>query len=140
MNAWISDVKNAAFRLESSGVAVIDEDVILALTAGLPESFSTFIVALNNLPTDQLTLPNVITCLLNEEVRQDHPVQSSEHNEALAVQVNNDKRKTPLSEITCYNCSGKGHYKSDCPSAKIEKKESASTVIENEEDKEDFEF
>ena len=57
MNAWISDVKNAVFHLESSGVAVIDEDVILALTAGLPESFSTFIVALDNLPTDQLTLP-----------------------------------------------------------------------------------
>ena len=27
-----------------AGVAVIDEDVILALTAELPESFSTFIV------------------------------------------------------------------------------------------------
>ena len=52
----------------------------------------------------------------------------------------NDKRKTSLSKISCYNCGGRGHYKSDCPSTKIEKKESASTVIENEEDKEDFEF
>ena len=142
MNAWISDVKNAAFRLESSGVAVIDEDVILALTAGLPESYSTFIVALDNLSTDQLTLPNVVTRLLNEEVRQNHSTPSSD--EALAVQIKSDKKKTSLCDITCYNCGGKGHYKSDCPSAKIEKKETekkelASTVIE-EENEEDVEF
>ena len=84
MNAWISDVKNAVFRLKSSGVA-IDENIILTLTAGLPESYLTFIVALDSLPTDQLTLPNVVTRLLNEEVRQNHSIQSSlEHNEALA--------------------------------------------------------
>ena len=65
----------------------------------------------------------------------------------LAVQVKNDKKKTSLSEITCYNCGGKGHYKSDCPSAKIKKKETKEkelaltvTVIEDEEDKEIFEF
>jgi len=135
MNAWISDVKNTAFHLESSGVAIIDEDIILALTAGLPESYSTFIVTLDNLSADDLTLPNVITRLLNEEVRQGHSIQSSEHrdNEALAVQVTknlNNKKKTPLSDITCYNCGGKGHYKSDCPSGslKTEKPEMASTA------------
>ena len=63
-------------------------------------------------------MPDTVFEKLNEEVRQDYPVQSLEQNEALAVQVKNDKRKTLLSEITCYNCSGKGHYKSDCPSAK----------------------
>ena len=68
MNPWISDVKNAAFHLESSEVAMIDKDVILALTARLPESYSTFIVTLNNLPANDLTPPNVITHLLNEEV------------------------------------------------------------------------
>jgi hypothetical protein len=138
MNSWISDVKNAAFHLESSGVAIIDEDIILALTAGLPESYSTFIVTLDNLPTDDLTLPNVITRLLNEEVRQNHSIQSSsEHrdSEALAVQVTkSNKKKTPLSDITCYNCGGKGHYKSDCPSGsmKTEKPETASIATGND--------
>ena len=88
MTAWISDVKNAAFYLKSSGVAIIDEDVILALTAGLLESYSTFIVTLNDLPANDFTLSNVITHLLNEEVQQGHSIQSSEHhdNEALIVQ------------------------------------------------------
>jgi hypothetical protein len=143
MNAWISDVKNAAFHLESSGVAIIDEDIILALTAGLPESYSTFIVTLDNLSADDLTLSNVITRLLNEEVRQNHSIQSSEHrdNEALAVQVTKrNKKKTLLSDITCYNCGGKGHYKSDCPSGSLKtekpelalKVESVSTTTEDD--------
>ena len=33
-----------------------------------------------------------------------------------------------------------GDFRLDCPSTKIKKKESALTVIEDEEDKEDFEF
>ena len=110
----------------------------LTLTAGLPESYSTFIVTLDNLPTDDLTLPNVITHLLNEEVRQSHSIQSSsEHrdSEALAVQVTkSNKKKTPLSDITCYNCGGKGHYKLDCPSGsmKTEKPETALTATGND--------
>ena len=68
--SWVSDVKKVTFQLEAAGVATIDEDIILALTEGLPESFSTFIVALDALPLSELTLDNVITRLLNEEVRQ----------------------------------------------------------------------
>ena len=48
MNAWFSDVKHAAFHLKSSGVAIIDKNVILALTARLLESYSTFIITLNH--------------------------------------------------------------------------------------------
>ena len=47
------------------GISTIDEDIILALTE---ESFSTFIVALDSLLPSELTLDNVITRLLNEEV------------------------------------------------------------------------
>ena len=56
--SWVSDVKKAAFQLEAASITTIDEDIILALTKGLPESFSTFIV----------TLDNIVTRLLNEEV------------------------------------------------------------------------
>ena len=70
MVSWISDIKNAAFQLEAAGVTILDEDVILALTEGLPESYSTLIVTLDSIPADSLTLDIVITCLLNEEVHQ----------------------------------------------------------------------
>ena len=145
MNAWISDVKNSVFHLKSSGVAIIDKDVILALTAGLSESYSTFIVTLNNLPANDLTLPNGITRLLNEEVRQGHSIQSSEHhdNKALIVQVTKgNKKKVSLSNITCYNCGGKGHYKSDCPSGslKTKKSETAATTTGDDGDDEVLEF
>ena len=145
MNPWIFDVKNAAFHLKSSGVAIINEDVILALTARLLESYSTFIVTLDNLPADDLTLPNVITCLLNEEVQQGHLIQSSKHcdNEALIVQVTKgNKKKVSLSDITCYNCGGKGHYKLDCPSRslKTEKSEIAVTTTGDDGDDKVLEF
>ena len=66
--SWVSDVKKAAFQLGAASVSTIDEDIILALTEGLPESFSTFIIALDSLLPSELTLDNVITRLLNEEV------------------------------------------------------------------------
>ena len=66
-----SDVKDAVFQLEAAGILIINEDIILALSAGLPEQYSTFIVALDRIPPNELTLLNVITWLLNEEVWQD---------------------------------------------------------------------
>jgi hypothetical protein len=129
MSSWISDVKNAAFHLESAGVAIIDEDVILALTAGLPESYSSFIVTRDNLPSAELTLTNIITRLLKQ-----NRTSFSYNDQAFgAMMAKNKKNKTPLNEITCYNCSGKGHYKTNCPSPE----QSALAVLGSAEDVED---
>ena len=69
MNSWISNVKDTEFQLEATGVSIINEDIILALSAGLPEQYSTFIVALDGIPPNELTLLNVVTWLLNKEVQ-----------------------------------------------------------------------
>ena len=118
MSDWISGVKNAAFQLEAAGVAVIDEDIILALTAGLPEEYSTFIVTLNGIPPGELTLPNIVTRLLNEEVQQDPTrvgkLESERYAEAGLAATTLQKGR-PVELITCYNCDGKGHYQSKCP-------------------------
>ena len=66
--SWVSGVKKAAFQLEAASVSIIEEDIILALTEGLPQSFATFIVALDSLPPSELSLDNVVMRLLNEEV------------------------------------------------------------------------
>ena len=60
--------KNTTFQLEAAGATIIDDDMILALTEGLHKSYSTFIVALDSILANNLTLDIVITCLLNEEM------------------------------------------------------------------------
>ena len=76
MSSWISSVKNAAFHLENAGVSLIDEDVILALTEGQLETYSSLILTLDSISPNDLTLANVVTWLLNEEIWQD-PVASA---------------------------------------------------------------
>ena len=66
MSSWVSDVKNAVLQLESAGVPVIDEDIILALTEGLPDVFSMLIAALDSILPHDLDLSNVVTWLLKE--------------------------------------------------------------------------
>jgi gag-polypeptide of LTR copia-type/Zinc knuckle len=114
MNSWISDIKNAAFQLEAAGVAVIDEDMILALTEGLPGEFTTLIITLDNILTAELTLVNIITHLLNEEVPQvaESAAKNARHH---ALAIAKKKPLRPIEEIMCYNCNGKGHYQVDCP-------------------------
>ena len=60
MVAWIGKVKGLAYKLEDIGVAVSSDEKILALTIGLDKSYDTFIISLDSMPTDQLTLDYVI--------------------------------------------------------------------------------
>ena len=130
MNSWIADMKNTAYHLNAAGVTIIDEDIILTLTAGLLESYPTLIVTLDNLPPNELTLSNVITRLLNEEVRQNaHEDVVEIPGPVYSVQdAKNKKIKIQLSKVTCYNCGKKGHYKSNCPVSKKENEIGEKTV------------
>jgi len=112
MASWIGDVRNVAFRLKQSGITVDDEDVILVLTMGLPDSYDTFIVALDSTDPASLTLDYVIGRLLNEESRRTPTITREA---AFRVDVNRSHNRRPISEITCFKCQKKGHYKADCP-------------------------
>jgi len=67
MESWIGNIRSRARRLEIVDVKVSDEEIIVVLTAGLPQTYSTVVDALD---PDKLTLDFVITRLLNEEARQ----------------------------------------------------------------------
>lgn len=118
MQAWISKVQGLAFRMEAAGINVADQDKILALTMGLPATYSGVIINFDATPPELLTLNHVITRLLNEETRQaaDTPeVKEEPLDQALAVTSGRPRRAVATSDVTCYFCDAKGHYKSECP-------------------------
>ncbi|KAF9552652.1 hypothetical protein CPC08DRAFT_615802, partial [Agrocybe pediades] len=115
MQAWIGQVQGLAFRLEQAGIAVTDQDKILALTMGLPPSYDAVIINFDSTPSDQLTLNHVISRLLNE-VRQlgdgTKTDDKDQNDEAMAAVPGKGRRVT--TEVTCYFCDKKGHFKSEC--------------------------
>ncbi|EPS96576.1 hypothetical protein FOMPIDRAFT_1094319, partial [Fomitopsis schrenkii] len=70
MQAWISEVASAAFRLEAAGVSVTDKDQILVLMNGLPPSYDSFAVSLDVTSPSELTLNHTVIRLINEYERQ----------------------------------------------------------------------
>ena len=126
MQAWIGKIQALGFHLEQAGITVSDQDKILALTMGLPSSYDAVIINFNSTPSDQLTLSHVISHLLNEEVHQISGSKPSDNNDAEEVQdeamavIGQGSRGQQAgggnpSDVICFFCNKKGHYKSDCP-------------------------
>src|SRR5262249_47802126 len=108
--------------LEQTSVALSDEDIILVLTAGLFQSYFSFIVALDATDPTYLTLEYVISYLLNEESchlslsPQSCPNVKSDPNKAhVALKVDSIPVCCPLTLIICFSCQQKGHYQCNCP-------------------------
>jgi hypothetical protein len=124
MQAWIGVIQSLAFRMEEAQIVVTDQDRILALTMGLPISYNAVIINFDSTPADQLTLDCVITRLLNEETRQAaNSVEDESGDQAMAIMGSKfagrrAARATNASDVTCYFCDKKGHYKSECPKKK----------------------
>ena len=70
MQAWISHIQGLAFWMVEAGILVTDQDHILTLTMGLSSFYDAIIINFDSIPADQLTLNNIIICLLNEKLCQ----------------------------------------------------------------------
>jgi hypothetical protein len=123
MQAWIGHIQSLAFRMEEAGIEVADQDRILALTMGLPDSYDPVIINFDSTASELLTLNHVIARLLNEEARQSSHSETTNEEDSrdevlAAVQKNRSRPRATggnAADIVCYFCDEKGHYKSECP-------------------------
>jgi hypothetical protein len=119
MESWIGKVRGLANRLQAIDVKILDEDIIVVLTAGLPSSYTPVVISFDAIDNSKLTLDFVITRLLNEEGRQttlDVKKESDDDNTALNASKFSSK-------IQCFYCLLMGHFASDCPKKAREIKE-----------------
>ncbi|KAF8220733.1 hypothetical protein L208DRAFT_1382541 [Tricholoma matsutake] len=122
MQTWIGVIQSLAFWMEEAGIEVADQDKILMLTMGLPNTYDAVIINFDLTPANLFTLNHIITQLLNEETRQvsQAPVTNDhcDTNEAMATMrspLGHRTRPAPSTlDVTCYFRNKKGHYKSDC--------------------------
>src|SRR5713226_5296569 len=120
MASWISDVKGIVFQLSQIRVAVPDEDIILALTNGLPAPYNYFILMLDSTPSEGSNLNYIIGCLRTKETHQRAESGSPDMtDEALAVTCD-QPRRLGLAHITCFACGNKGHYQVNCPTHSLQ--------------------
>lgn len=126
MQAWIGQVSAHVFRMEQAGIKVDELDRILAITMGLPASYTPVIIHFDSLPADDLTLNGVISRLLNEEIRQtaDAALQPAtvpapdvklEEDIAMAVTGGRSKFAMNPAHVTCFLCQESGHFMAACP-------------------------
>ena len=116
MSTWISRIRGIANHLNEIGAKVGDEEIILALTMGLPPEYNTLIISLDS--ATQLELDNVITRLLNEEIRQEPiPGSGSQGSQPREIALAATRDRSSKSHITCFRCGRKGHYRSECQRA-----------------------
>ncbi|PBK96259.1 hypothetical protein ARMGADRAFT_868429, partial [Armillaria gallica] len=122
IQSWVGEIRGQAFTMQMSEIEVSDQDVILALTLGLPSSYDTVIIHFDATPPDQLTIDHIITRLLNDETRQSMNRHHSTQNAATteeALSVTQRRLRPDASEIVCFFCDQKGHYKDACPEKKL---------------------
>ncbi|KAF9032451.1 hypothetical protein BDP27DRAFT_1160995, partial [Rhodocollybia butyracea] len=113
---FIGEVKAVRFEMDEAGLDVSDQEIILAITLGLPPSYATVISSFNTVAADVFTLDYVTNQLLNDEVAQlaggmSKPTTNVEHdvkNIALATAA-------PAVKRTCFFCNKHGHFKDECP-------------------------
>ncbi|KAF9440590.1 hypothetical protein P691DRAFT_687219, partial [Macrolepiota fuliginosa MF-IS2] len=104
-----------------AGHHISDDDLLLAITAGLLHFYDPFLVSINTLSNSEYTLELIIPQLINKFTCQSarnhaHTPVTNASDDAMIVTA--DGHCVPLSEVTCYCCGRKGHYQSNCPSLK----------------------
>ncbi|KAA1476411.1 hypothetical protein DENSPDRAFT_884310 [Dentipellis sp. KUC8613] len=68
MEAWVGHIEAQVREMEAIGIAISEQDKIIALTMGLPSAYAHVILAFDAGP-DQLTFNNIVIRLLDKGTR-----------------------------------------------------------------------
>ena len=130
----LNEMQSITNQLSSMKISLDDELQALLLLSSLPESWETLVVSLSNSAPDGIvTMSQVTSSLLNEELRRKSSATSQNDSQAL-ISENRGRSKSRSSsrmgrsksrsrkDIVCYNCGEKGHYKNQCKQPKKNKK------------------
>ena len=130
----LNEMQSITNQLSSMKMSLDDELQALLLLSSLPESWETLVVSLSNSAPDGIvTMSQVTSSLLNEELRRKSSATSQNDSQAL-ISENRGRSKSRSSsrmgrsksrsrkDIVCYNCGEKGHYKNQCKQPKKNKK------------------
>ncbi|KAF9441460.1 hypothetical protein P691DRAFT_683870 [Macrolepiota fuliginosa MF-IS2] len=116
MAAYIAHGCHLIGLLSKAGQIIPSDDLLLAITAGLPHSYDAFLISLDALSNSEYALDTIILHLINEYTCQT-PTTSGPHTQAqLMTTAPSDDAMAittphcPILEITCYHCNQKGHY------------------------------
>jgi hypothetical protein len=123
MPAYIACAREAARLLSAAGHNISDDDLLMAITSGLPPSYNPFLISIDTLPNSEYSLVCVIPRLINEYTQQSltptvhiqtpTPMQPADDTMAITTAPHTH---CPISEITCFKCNQKGHYQYNCTS------------------------
>jgi len=117
MSKWITSVRNVVRRIKDLKGEVPDEHITVILTNSLPESYAPLVIHLDTMEESARTLSYVITRLIGEECRQIGDKGDRDNgNDPIALYARGKHRDR--SDITCFGCGEKGHFRNECQKEK----------------------